>query len=80
MFSGVADLKKAFETAKGRRASGKATLLYGYALGKSQRLLAGLDPAIGPIYTHGAVERMTAVYRAAEPVCGGYLSSQQLDL
>lgn len=47
------------------QASGKASLLYGYALGKAQRLLAGLDPGIGPIYTHGAVERMTAVYRAA---------------
>jgi putative mRNA 3-end processing factor len=44
---------------------GKATLLFGYALGKAQRLLAGLDPSIGPILTHGAVERMTAVYRAA---------------
>ena len=28
VFSGVADLKKAFETAKGRRVSGKATLLF----------------------------------------------------
>ncbi|HRO04183.1 MAG TPA: replication-associated recombination protein A [Terricaulis sp.] len=28
VFSGVADLKKAFETAKGRRASGKPTLLF----------------------------------------------------
>jgi putative mRNA 3-end processing factor len=43
--------------------SGKCSLLYGYALGKAQRLLAGLDPALGPIVTHGAVERMTAVYR-----------------
>jgi putative mRNA 3-end processing factor len=40
-------------------------MLYGYTLGKAQRLLAGLDPAIGPILTHGAVERMTAVYREA---------------
>ena len=45
--------------------SGKASLLYGYALGKAQRLLAGLDPGIGPILTHGAVERMTQVYRDA---------------
>jgi putative mRNA 3-end processing factor len=44
---------------------GRASLLYGYALGKAQRLLAGLDPSLGPIYTHGAVERMTAAYRAA---------------
>ncbi len=46
-------------------AAGKASLLYGYALGKAQRLLAGLDPSIGPILTHGAVERMTAAYRTA---------------
>ncbi len=50
---------------RANQAAGKATLLYGYALGKAQRLLAGLDPAVGPIFTHGAVERMTAVYRAA---------------
>lgn len=47
------------------QAAGRTTVLYGYALGKAQRLLAGLDPAIGPILTHGAVERMTACYREA---------------
>jgi putative mRNA 3-end processing factor len=46
-------------------AAGKTSLLFGYALGKAQRLLAGLDPTIGPILTHGAVERMTAAYRDA---------------
>ncbi|MEO8090566.1 MAG: ligase-associated DNA damage response exonuclease, partial [Gemmatimonadales bacterium] len=46
-------------------AAGKTSLLLGYALGKAQRLLAGLEPAIGPILTHGAVERMTGVYREA---------------
>jgi putative mRNA 3-end processing factor len=45
--------------------AGRATLLFGYALGKAQRLIAGLDPAVGPILTHGAVERMTKVYREA---------------
>ncbi len=44
---------------------GRTSLLLGYALGKSQRLLAGLDPSVGPIYAHGAVERMNAAYRAA---------------
>jgi putative mRNA 3-end processing factor len=44
---------------------GKTSLLFGYTLGKAQRLLAGLDPSIGPILTHGAVERMTAAYRDA---------------
>src|SRR5207244_4084533 len=44
--------------------AGKASLLFGYSLGKSQRLLAGLDPAIGPIYLHGAVARLVKDYRA----------------
>jgi putative mRNA 3-end processing factor len=45
--------------------AGRASLLYGYALGKAQRLLSGLDESIGPILTHGAVETMTALYRQA---------------
>ncbi|MFN9309068.1 MAG: DNA ligase-associated DEXH box helicase, partial [Gemmatimonas sp.] len=44
-------------------AEGRVSLLCASALGKAQRLLAGLDPAIGPMLTHGAVERMTALYR-----------------
>lgn len=46
-------------------AAGRTSVLCGYALGKAQRLLALLDPSIGPIITHGAVERMTALYREA---------------
>ena len=45
--------------------AGVVSLLYGYALGKAQRLLSGLDPSIGPILTHGAVERLTEHYRQA---------------
>jgi putative mRNA 3-end processing factor len=45
--------------------AGRASLILGYALGKAQRLLAGLDPAVGPIFTHGAVEKLTADYRAS---------------
>jgi putative mRNA 3-end processing factor len=45
--------------------AGKTSMLYGYTLGKAQRLIAGLDPSIGPILTHGAVERMTTAYRRA---------------
>jgi putative mRNA 3-end processing factor len=44
--------------------AGRPSLLFGYALGKAQRLLAGLDPSIGPILAHGAVERMAELYRA----------------
>ena len=48
------------------RDEGRASVLFGYALGKAQRLLAGLaDTDIGPVYTHGAVERLNRDYRAA---------------
>ena len=47
------------------RDAGKCCLLYGYAIGKSQRLLAGLDSAIGKIYCHGAVEKGNEAYRRA---------------
>ena len=44
----------------------RASVLFAYALGKAQRLLAGLaDADVGPIYTHGAVERLNRDYRAA---------------
>jgi len=46
------------------RDEGRASILCGYALGKAQRLLAGLDPSVGSIFTHGAVERLCADYRA----------------
>ncbi|MCL5996273.1 MAG: ligase-associated DNA damage response exonuclease [Chloroflexi bacterium] len=45
--------------------TGKVSVILGYALGKSQRLIASLDPTLGPIYTHGAIERVNAVYRAS---------------
>jgi putative mRNA 3-end processing factor len=44
-------------------AAGKCSLVYGYSLGKAQRILALLDPSVGPIYTHGAVARLTEAYR-----------------
>lgn len=45
-------------------AEGRHCLLGAYSLGKAQRLLALLDPEIGPILTHGAVENTNAVLRA----------------
>lgn len=50
---------------RSNQAAGKASLLLGYSLGKAQRLLAGVDASIGPIFTHGAVERLTADYRTS---------------
>ena len=44
-------------------AAGRPSLLGAYALGKAQRLLTMLDPAIGPILTHGAIEATNQVLR-----------------
>ncbi len=41
------------------------SIIYTYAFGKAQRLLAGLDPSIGPILVHGAVDRLLPPYREA---------------
>ena len=45
------------------KAEGKTSVLFGYSLGKAQRLLKYLDTDIGKIYTHGAIENMTQVLR-----------------
>jgi len=45
------------------REDGRTSILFGYSLGKAQRLLKHLDPNIGKIYTHGAIENMTEVLR-----------------
>lgn len=44
---------------------GRASVLFGYALGKAQRLLAGVDSSIGPIYVHGSIRRINDAYRDA---------------
>lgn len=44
-------------------AAGKTAFLGCYSLGKAQRLLSMLDPAQGPILTHGAIETTTQVLR-----------------
>ncbi|HSN32027.1 MAG TPA: ligase-associated DNA damage response exonuclease [Ideonella sp.] len=46
-------------------AAGRPSLLLGYAFGKAQRLLAGVDARIGPIFVHGAVETLNRAYREA---------------
>ena len=46
------------------KAEGMTSVLFGYTLGKAQRLLKHLDPSIGGIYTHGAVENMNEVVSA----------------
>jgi putative mRNA 3-end processing factor len=46
----------------------RPALAFAYSLGKSARLLASLlhaDALSGPVFTHGAIERMLGVYRAS---------------
>ncbi|MEM7391453.1 MAG: ligase-associated DNA damage response exonuclease [Verrucomicrobiota bacterium] len=45
------------------RAEGRTSIIGAYALGKAQRLLAGVDATIGPILVHGAVDRFVPLYR-----------------
>jgi putative mRNA 3-end processing factor len=45
--------------------AGRASVLFCYALGKAQRLLAGVDASIGSIVCHGAVEAVNRHYRDA---------------
>ncbi len=46
-------------------AAGRASVLFCYAFGKAQRILAGVDASIGPVVCHGAVEPLNAAYRAS---------------
>ena len=45
------------------QSEGRTSVIFGYSLGKAQRLLKYLDTSIGKIYTHGAIENMTEVLR-----------------
>lgn len=47
------------------RDRGRTCVLYAYSLGKAQRLLALVDPAIGPIGVHPAIDDITRRYRDA---------------
>jgi putative mRNA 3-end processing factor len=41
----------------------RASLIFGYAFGKAQRILASVDASIGPIIVHGAVDVLNRGYR-----------------
>ena len=43
-------------------AEGRASVLFCYSFGKAQRVLAGVDSGIGPIFCHGAVEPLNRAY------------------
>ena len=65
------------------RNQGRTSILFAYALGKAQRILAGLDRSIGPVLTHGAVEKINKCYRdfginLPEPLYIGALGEKDL--
>jgi putative mRNA 3-end processing factor len=43
----------------------RASVLFAYAFGKAQRILASIDASIGPILVHGAVDTLDRAYREA---------------
>lgn len=47
------------------REQGRTSVLYAYSLGKAQRLLAGVDAALGPILAQAAVREFLPAYAAA---------------
>jgi putative mRNA 3-end processing factor len=49
---------------RSNQVAGRASVLFAYAFGKAQRILASVDEAIGPIVVHGAVENLNEGYRA----------------
>lgn len=49
---------------KDNQEEGRVSVLFAYSLGKAQRILCGIDPSIGPIGVHGAVEKMLPHYKA----------------
>ncbi|KPC54630.1 ligase-associated DNA damage response exonuclease [Amantichitinum ursilacus] len=44
-------------------AQGRPSVLYCYAFGKAQRILASIDASIGPLIMHGAIEPLNRMYR-----------------
>ena len=44
-------------------AAGRASVVFAYAFGKAQRILASVDASIGEIVVHGAVEALNRGYR-----------------
>ncbi|MGH6612466.1 MAG: DNA ligase-associated DEXH box helicase, partial [Burkholderiaceae bacterium] len=49
----------------GNAENGRTSVLFCYAFGKAQRILSGVDPSIGRIVVHGAVEPLNRAYRAS---------------
>lgn len=49
---------------KKNQEDGKVSVIAGYSLGKAQRILGNVDPTLGKIFVHGAVDNITSILRA----------------
>ncbi len=54
--------------------AGRASIVFAYAFGKAQRILASVDPSIGPLVVHGAVDVLDRGYEA----CGVRLPATRM--
>ncbi|HOX03573.1 MAG TPA: ligase-associated DNA damage response exonuclease [Candidatus Paceibacterota bacterium] len=50
---------------RGNRAAGVSSLLFAYSLGKAQRILASIDPSLGPILAHPSILQFYPAYETA---------------
>ncbi|WP_276374217.1 ligase-associated DNA damage response exonuclease [Chryseolinea sp. H1M3-3] len=48
---------------KKNQEDGKVSVIAGYSLGKAQRILQNIDPSLGKIFVHGAVDNITNILR-----------------
>ena len=46
------------------QSQGKTSVIAGYTLGKAQRVLKNIDPSIGKIFTHGAVDSINQIMKS----------------
>lgn len=50
---------------RANRDEGRASMIFAYSLGKAQRVISSVDPSIGPIFCHGAVQQVNRDYLAS---------------
>lgn len=64
---------------RSNQAIGRTSVLFAYAVGKAQRVLAGVNASIGHILVHGSVDRFLPHYReAAMPVAATQYATAEL--
>ena len=62
---------------KSNKSNGVTSLLFGYSLGKSQRIIKNIDHSIGPVYVHQTVHTMNEAIRLAG---GGLPETRVIDV